>query len=416
MKIRTENFSRAQTEEAKHSVEKILQDLDSPMPLKESLVDCKTVKFFGPPTPGEFVEDLKTEVEHLQEELSKAKEKEYIFKFGLERFSSSPEDINFYNGFPDYNTIVAFGHYIEPNAANLTYYSSARDVSGSVSNVPFPCFNATGKKFPGKGVGAQRTLQPLDEFWLFLTRVRLGLFERDLAFRLNISLSTVSDIVNTWSNYLFVILGSLPIWSSIDVIKQHLPKAFEGRFANVRCIIDCTEIKCEKPQDLQKQSKLYSEYKSHNTFKGLVGISPNVWMTFVSGLYGGSISDREVVEKSHFIDLLDHNDLIMADRGFEIQDMLAVKQAQLFIPPKRQSVEDQFSKDECFETIRIANLHMHVERAIKRVKGFHIFDQVLPLSMAGVVNQVWTVCCLFLLLANDLNCTNEENLKLQYGH
>ena len=195
---------------------------------------------------------------------------------------------------------MAFWQYIEPNAVNLTYYSSARDVSGFASNVPFPCFNATGKKFPGKGVGAQRTLQPIDEFWLFLTRVRLGLFERDLAFRLNISISTVSDIVNTWSNYLFVILGSLPIWSSKDVIKQHLPKVFEGRFENVRCIIDCTEIKCEKPRDLQKQSELYSEYKSHNTFKGLGGISPNVWTTFVSGLYGGSISDREVVEKSHF--------------------------------------------------------------------------------------------------------------------
>ena len=48
--------------------------------------------------PGELMEDLKTEVEHLKEELSKAKEKEYIFKFGLDRFSSSPEDINFYTG------------------------------------------------------------------------------------------------------------------------------------------------------------------------------------------------------------------------------------------------------------------------------------------------------------------------------
>ena len=150
-------------------MEKNLQDLDSPMPLKESLVDCKTVKFFGPPTLGESVENLKTEVEHLKEELSKAKEKEHIFRFGLKRFSSSPEDINFYTGFPDYKTLVAFWQYIEPNAVNLTYYSSARDVSSFASNVPFPCFNATGKKFPGKGVGAQCTLQPIDELWLFLT-------------------------------------------------------------------------------------------------------------------------------------------------------------------------------------------------------------------------------------------------------
>ena len=101
------------------------------------------------------------------------------------------------------------------------------------------------------------------------------------------------------------------------------------------------------------------------------------------------------MEKSHFVDLLEQGDLIMADvRGFDIQDLMAAKQAKLFIPPKRQSTADQFSKEDCFETMRIANVRIHVETAIRRVKGWHIFDQALPLSMAGVVNQVWTVCCL----------------------
>ena len=96
------------------------------------------------------------------------------------------------------------------------------------------------------------------------------------------------------------------------------------------------------------------------------------------------------MEKSNFVALLEQGDLIMADH----QDLMAAKQAKLFIPPKRQSTADQFSKEDCFETMRIANVRIHVERAIRRVKGWHIFDQVLPLSMAGVVNQVWTVCCL----------------------
>ena len=100
------------------------------------------------------------------------------------------------------------------------------------------------------------------------------------------------------------------------------------------------------------------------------------------------------MEKSHFVDLLEQSDLIMADRGFDIQDLMAAKQAKLFIPPKRQSTADQFSKEDCFETMRIGNVRIHVERAIRHVKGWHIFDQVLPLSMTGVVNQVWTVCCL----------------------
>ena len=95
---------------------------------------------------------------------------------------------------------------------------------------------------------------------------------------------------------------------------------------------------------LQKQSELYSEYKSHNTLKGLFGISPNVWVTFLSSLYRGSISEREIVEENHFVDLLEQGDLIMADRGFGIQDLLATKHAQLFIPLRRQSPADQFSR------------------------------------------------------------------------
>ena len=154
------------------------------------------------------------------------------------------------------------------------------------------------------------------------------------------------------------------------------------------------EIKCQTPQDLEKQSEFYSEYKSHNTFKGLVGISPNVWITFVSTLYGGSISDKEIVTSSSLIDLLEENDLIMADRGFDIQDLLACKKVKLFIPPKRQSKSEQFSKEDCFSTMRIANLRIHVERAIRRIKGWHIFDGVIPLSLCGVVNQLWAVSCL----------------------
>ena len=108
-------------------------------------------------------------------------------------------------------------------------------------------------------------------------------------------------------------LGSLPIWHSREQVKQYLPEVFKGEFVDIRCIIDCTAIKCQTPQDLEKQSELYSEYKSHSKFKGLVGISPNVWITFVSSLYGGSISDKDTVKRSSLIDLLEENDVIMAD-------------------------------------------------------------------------------------------------------
>ena len=71
------------------------------------------------------------------------------------------------------------------------------------------------------------------------------------------------------------------------------------------------------------QSETYSTYKSHNTAKGLVGITPDGALTFVSDLYGGHCSDKIIVEHCGIPKLLEEGDSVMADRGFEIRDLLA---------------------------------------------------------------------------------------------
>ena len=40
--------------------------------------------------------------------------------------------------------------------------------------------------------------------------------------------------------------------------------------------------------------------------------------------------------------------------------------------PKRQSKSGQFSKEDCFATMRFANVRTHVEGAIRRIKGWQI--------------------------------------------
>ena len=66
----------------------------------------------------------------------------------------------------------------------------------------------------------------------------------------------------------------------------------------------------------------FSSYKNHNTFKALVGISPDGAITFVSSLYPGCISDKELTRKSGILDLLEEGDSVMADTGFEIEEDL----------------------------------------------------------------------------------------------
>lgn len=321
-----------------------------------------------------------------------------LSRFGLERFKSSDEDIFFYTGFQNYQTLIAFWDFVKPSSESLLSWNQARSkVNGNLTDTTFPYLQGQKKEKQRK-----REIEPIDQLWMFLTRVRLGLFERDLSYRFNVSVSTVSDVVITWANYLYILLGSLPVWPSKVKVKQHLPESFKGRYENVRGILDCTELKCELPKDYQRHSEMYSDYKSHDTFKGLVCISPSGWITFVSQLYPGRISDKELVERSNFCQLIEIGDQYLADKGFEIHDLVALRGGSLYIPPKRFSTSDQFTEGECFETMSIANVRIHVERAIKRIKAWHIFNQVQPLSSYGSINQIWTVCAILVNFQNPI--------------
>ena len=108
--------------------------------------------------------------------------------------------------------------------------------------------------------------------------------------------------------------GHINIWPR-EVIDRTMPEAFKKKYGSTRVIIDCTEVRCQMPSSLQLNGELFSSYKNHTTLKGLVGISPGRAVTFVSQLYTGSISDREIVRRSGLLDLpFQGKDSVMADK------------------------------------------------------------------------------------------------------
>jgi len=57
-------------------------------------------------------------------------------------------------------------------------------------------------------------------------------------------------------------------------------------------------------------------------------------------------------------------------------------------------VEEQLAASEVVDTQQIASLCIHIKRAIRQVKDYDILANVMPASLAGFTNQIWTVCCL----------------------
>lgn len=246
---------------------------------------------------------MERQISEMKQEINDLKTENALLKFTLSNIADNDKKVSFYTGFPSYKALMAFYKFLGPAVYNLTYWNSKVEESTCVS----------------KRKGRPRALAPLEEFFLVLVRLRLGLLEQDIADRFGLSCATVSRIFATWINFLFLKVKEIPIWPPRDVVKSNMPKIFKDLYPTTRVVIDATEIFVEKPSLPNLQQMTFSNYKNNNTYKGLVGISPSGAITFVSNLFSGAISDKELTRRSGILLLLEKGDSVMADRGFDIE-------------------------------------------------------------------------------------------------
>ena len=136
---------------------------------------------------------------------------------------------------------------------------------------------------------------------------------------------------------------------------------------------------------------LWSSYKHAYTGKFLGGITPIGAIAFTSDVYGGRITDTKLTEVCGLLDLIEHMDAIVADRGFLINDLLSGKGAKCIYPNFKFRNQTQFDPDEVLETAQQANLRIHVERAFGRMKNFHWLSKQLKLAQLDLAGSVFGV-------------------------
>ncbi|CAK6982261.1 uncharacterized protein LOC125253136 [Scomber scombrus] len=287
------------------------------------------------------------------------------------RFCFSDQTMRYYTRFPSQEVFRVFWESICPSTQYIVYWTRAQKIGQEAFPTPSP----------------NRKIHVIDEFFMYCCRVVVGLKEQVIADIFQTSTSTVSRVIITWANYLFLVLGSLPIWMSRQQVELSMPAKYKLHNPKLRVILDCTEVRCESPASLTLHSETFSNYKSTQTFKGLLGISPCGAVTFISPLYTASISDKELTKRSGILNLLESGDEVMADKGFNIDELLSSVGASPF---KRKA---RFSEVDCDQTQDVAQLRILVETVLRRVKENHIWDSVVPLSLSGSINLIWHNCC-----------------------
>ena len=156
------------------------------------------------------------------------------------------------------------------------------------------------------------------------------------------------------------------------------------------CIIDCTEVFIERPLNLNATAKTFSNYKSRNTIKYLVGITPSGAVSFLSAGWGGRASDKEITLNSGFLDKVTFGDCVLADRGFLIEEELATRGAVLRIPAFTRG-KKQLSAKDVDRSRQIAHVRIHVERVIGQLKKIRILNSVIPISQVDLADNIMIV-------------------------
>ena len=218
----------------------------------------------------------------------------------IEHLIASDANFKFYTSLPNYATFKVFFDYLQP-ACNVLMYAGSKNTEHT-SEVLDKC-------------GRPRSLWPEQELFMALVRLRCGLLSLDIANRSGISKAQYSRIENTWLAFLYHRLRALPIWASREHVQQTMPQAFKDAYHKTWVIINCT-IYIEMPTSFRSQSATYSWYKNRNTAKGLIGISQAGYPSFISELYAGRTSDKQITKDCGILNVLEPGDDLMVDRGF----------------------------------------------------------------------------------------------------
>lgn len=179
-----------------------------------------------------------------------------------------------------------------------------------------------------------------------------------------------------------------------------------------RSVIDCTEFHVEKPSSNKFNQMLFSNYKNNTTFKLLVGVDENGFVNYISDLYNGGISDRRIVEVSGFLDFIEEGDAILADKGFTITDLLALKGATLNLPPFLHG-QKQYDESEVLEGKILSNRRIIVENVIGRARKMTILCNIVPHHLNEVFDYVvYNIFCLVNFQAPLKNITKNDGEKI----
>lgn len=291
--------------------------------------------------------------------------------FSVEQFVKDSDGIQFYTGLKDYETFKFVLQTLGPAVNCLNYYG-----------------------------GANPALVIEDQFFLTLIKLRQHPTNFELSRWFKLSENGVSSVFITWVNFMACQWGEIDWWPSRELVSFFAPTDFYAKFPRTRVIVDGTECPIMKPKQPIAQQATFSTYKNQNTVKVLVGATPGGLTSYVSPAYGGPTSDRQICERSSLLTRCDPGDSIMADKGFNVQDLFVHRDISVNIPTFFRK-KNRLSGRAVLQDRKIACKRVHIERIIGLAKTYKLLKSPMNNVESSLASEIIKVC---FILCNFRDC------------
>lgn len=292
------------------------------------------------------------------------------------QYKNSKKAIHFYTGLENYDKVKLVFDSLGPSVSKLKYYYAL-----------------------------PRQNDPFEEFFMTLIILRQHKTFEELSMMYVISIKQVSNIFITWVRFMSLQWRKLDLWIDKATVRAYMPFDFHDKYPNTRVVIDATECPIKKPGLPIAQQITFSTYKNRNTIKALIGIAPSGLITYVSPCYGGSASDRQIIERSEILQKFDYNDEIMVDKGLNVQDIFISHGVKVNMPAFFKK-GNQIGPDTLRETRKIASKRVHVERVIGQLKTYKILTQPMNRTETLLSSDVMFICAMLVNFRSNIITKN----------
>jgi hypothetical protein len=184
------------------------------------------------------------------------------------------------------------------------------------------------------------------------------------------------------------------------LVRYFVPTDFKAKFPTTRIIVDGTERPIKQPKASRAHQATFSSYKSRNTVTILDRSTPGGLVNVVSDAYGGWTSDRQIVEHSNIVQLCEPGDNVMADKGFNVQDLFARMDVTVNLPTffkKRNRISGKI----ILSNRKVSSKLVHIERIISLGKTYKLLINQLNSTETKLSSHI-SYCCF--MLCNFITC------------